>query len=587
MNSPPRVHLLSPRLANQIAAGEVVERPASVLKELLENSLDSGASRIRVAVEGAGSRLIRVQDDGCGIHRDDLQLAVSRHATSKIGELADLECISSMGFRGEALASVASVSRCRIVSRTEGMESAWSIEVAGSELQGEPTPEAGEVGTTLEVRDLFFNTPVRRRFLRSERTEQGHLEEVFRRVALSRFDISFTLHNAQRCVYRLHGCTDRKGRERRLMQLCGKGFLEHALHIEFEASGMRLWGWVAGPEFTRSQTDMQYFYLNGRAIRDRLVNHAVRQAWQERLPAGRHPAYVLFLEMAPEQVDVNVHPTKHEVRFREARLVHDFLLGCLQRALQGDPCVAEPDESPRGTARPSGASSEGASASVGRRTGAAAVGEQIGLYRRLHEAQPVAEDDPDGAAARQWQLVDELFGRYLLARQEERLFLIDIRMARELLLRERLQAADEAGAVASQPLLLPQPLELDRACAAALERYGERLRDLGLEVTATAPGRAVIRRLPGILQGCDAEGLVAGLLDDLAHGSPTQELRVLLARHGAAAIGRSSRDELHNLLREVRPLLARQDGSALCRELRPEDLAGLFQQRDSTARFPL
>ncbi|HFC53659.1 MAG TPA: DNA mismatch repair endonuclease MutL [Gammaproteobacteria bacterium] len=571
-----RVHILSPRLANQIAAGEVVERPASVLKELLENSLDSGAGVIRVDVERGGAGLIRVQDDGCGIHRDDLALAVSRHATSKIEKLSDLERLSSMGFRGEALASIASVARFRIVSRSAEMETAWCLEVAGSAIEGEPVPQPREVGTTVEVRDLFFNTPVRRRFLRSERTEQGHLDEVFKRVALSRFDIRFTFHNSQRCVYRLHPCTDRRDRERRLAQLCGKGFLEHALHIEFEASGMRLHGWLATPKFARSQTDTQYFYLNGRAIRDRLVNHAIRQAYRDRLYEGRHPAYVLFLEMAPEQVDVNVHPTKHEVRFREARLVHDFLLSCLEQALgRGEVDSGEIRGSEAGDS-PSPLFPKYSGASPGRHK-AAAVKEEIELYKRLHEpaagggGRVVADDSLS------WGLVEDLFGCYALVRQGERYLLVEIQPAREMLFRERLGYAQEAGGRASQPLLLPQQVELEPASAAALERFGKRLLELGLEVTLVSPDSAVVRRLPAPLAGCDVTRLVPSLLTELAHAEKeVPDLCGLLAHHGAAFAPRPSRDQLQELLYDVQPLVEGREGQHVFVELCLEDLHGLF-----------
>ena len=583
MSPSPRVHLLSPRLANQIAAGEVVERPASVLKELLENSLDSGATSIRVDIEGGGVRLIRVQDDGCGIHRDDLALAVSRHATSKIDELADLERLSSMGFRGEALASIASVSRCRIVSRSADMESAWSIEVTGSGIGGEPVPQARKPGTTVEVRDLFFNTPVRRRFLRSERTEQGHLDEVFKRVALSRFDIGFTLHNAQRSVHRLHACADGQGRERRLAQLCGKGFLEHALHIEFQASGMRLHGWLATPGFARSQTDLQYFYLNGRTIRDRLVNHAIRQAYQEHLYQGRHPAYVLFLDMAPAQVDVNVHPTKHEVRFREARLVHDFLLSCLQQALAGGGTEAPGQSRNRGDGVAQPKSSLHRPDAVSGRPAAATVREQIASYKRLHDAQAESrEEEPDTPVSPPWLLVDELYGQYALVRQGERFLLVDIRQARERLFRDRLNSARETGKVASQPLLLPHQVELERAPAAALERYGRQLLDLGMEITSTAPGVAVVRRLPGILGVCDVNRMVPSILADLAEvDDPAPDLCGLLAYHGAVSVRQTSRDQLQSLLRDVQPLAEGEGGRGIFTELRCEDLRRLFRLADS------
>lgn len=328
-----RIHLLSPRLANQIAAGEVVERPASVAKELLENSLDSGARRIDVEVEQGGVKLLKVRDDGGGIAPDDLPLALARHATSKIRELEDLEAVLSMGFRGEALASISSVSRLTLTSRTADADQAWQVETEGRDMEPRVQPAAHPVGTSVEVRDLFFNTPARRKFLRAEKTEFDHLQEVIKRLALARFDVAFHLRHNGKTVLSLHEAGDDISRARRVASVCGPAFLEQALPIEIERGGLRLWGWVGLPTFSRSQADLQYFYVNGRMVRDKLVAHAVRQAYRDVLFNGRHPTFVLFLEIDPATVDVNVHPTKHEVRFRDSRMVHDFLYGTLHRAL--------------------------------------------------------------------------------------------------------------------------------------------------------------------------------------------------------------------------------------------------------------
>ena len=582
MSSLPRVHRLSTRLANQIAAGEVVERPASVLKELLENSLDSGASNIRVDIEGGGTRLIRVQDDGCGIHRDDLELALSRHATSKIDRLDDLEQLSSMGFRGEALASITSVSRCRVVSMSAEMETGYCIEMAGSELQGELSPQAHPPGTTVEVRDLFFNTPARRRFLRSERTEQGHLEDVFKRVALSRFDIGFSLHNVQRCVYKLHASKEINGQERRVRQLCGKPFLDHALHIEFETAGMRLWGWIATPDFARSQTDLQYFYLNRRTIRDRLVNHAIRQAYQERLYQGRHPAYVLFLEIAPQQVDVNVHPTKHEVRFREARLVHDFLLSSLQQALNGNvemlPATQLPDSDIASTAAvPPRQETAGRMPAASRLPPVANVNEQIAVYKNLHE--PPATGQTETAVSSLGSALAALYGRYILTRKGEQLLLVDIAAARECLFRERLTADAEKGAVSAQPLLLPISVELERVQYRAVELHGERLRELGFDISLVGPQQIMLRQLPRLLRDCDAGIFVPALLSALGERQVEDEgVVALIATHAARAVMRpAALSELNTLLHEIEPLMHKQTGQQICVKLEQALLEQLFR----------
>src|SRR5690554_2267423 len=328
-----KIKLLSPRLANQIAAGEVVERPSSVIKELLENSLDAGATRLDIDIEDGGIKLMRVRDNGGGIDHADLPLALSRHATSKIYELDDLEAVATLGFRGEALASISSVARLTLLSSTTDDSSGWMAVAEGRDMETEISPAPHPRGTTVEVRDLFFNTPARRKFLRTEKTEYNHLEDVVKRLALSRFDVAFNLRHNNRAIYSWRAGESQLEQERRVAQVCGPAFMENAVHIEMERNGLRLWGWVALPTFSRSQADLQHFYVNGRSIRDKLVSHAVRQAYQDVLYQGRHPAYVLYLEIDPATVDVNVHPTKHEVRFRDGRTVHNFIYSSLHHAL--------------------------------------------------------------------------------------------------------------------------------------------------------------------------------------------------------------------------------------------------------------
>ncbi|SHJ81742.1 DNA mismatch repair endonuclease MutL [Halomonas caseinilytica] len=348
------IQVLDPRLANQIAAGEVVERPSSVVKELVENAIDAGSRRIEVELESGGARLIRVRDDGVGIGEEDLPLALSRHATSKIASLDDLEGVASLGFRGEALASISSVSRLELMSNVEDdPTSGWRVVVEGRRMEPRVTPSPHPRGTSVTVRDLFFNTPARRKFLRTEKTEFGHVEEAFRRQALSRLDLGWVLRHNQKTIHQLSPGGDLVGHERRLQALLGKAFLENALHLDIETGGLRLWGWVGLPTHSRAQADQQYFFVNGRVVRDRLVAHAIRQAYRDVLFHGRHPVFVLYLEVDPAVVDVNVHPTKHEVRFRDGRMVHDFLFSSLHRALgearagqPGDGTVAK--ESPAG-----------------------------------------------------------------------------------------------------------------------------------------------------------------------------------------------------------------------------------------------
>lgn len=329
-----RIQILDPRLANQIAAGEVVERPASVVKELVENAIDAASTRIEVEIEAGGARLIKVRDDGSGIDEEDLPLSLSRHATSKITSLEELEGVASLGFRGEALASISSVSRLELVSNTsEDPRNGWRVVAEGRRMESRVSPAPHPRGTSVLVRDLFFNTPARRKFMRTEKTEFGHVEEAFRRQALSRFDIGWVLRHNQKTLHQLPLAQTEHERERRLKSLLGKDFIDHALTLDAQAGSLRLWGWVGLPTHSRAQTDQQYFFVNGRVVRDRLVAHAIRQAYRDVLFNGRHPVFVLYLEVDPGVVDVNVHPTKHEVRFRDGRLVHDFLFSRLHRAL--------------------------------------------------------------------------------------------------------------------------------------------------------------------------------------------------------------------------------------------------------------
>ncbi len=335
------IQILSPQLANQIAAGEVVERPASVVKELVENSLDAGATAITIDIEKGGSKLIRIRDDGCGIAKAELELALCRHATSKIHQLSDLEQILSLGFRGEALASISSVSRLTLTSRPAEQDSAWQAMAEGREMQVQVRPAAHPIGTSIEVLDLFFNTPARRRFLRSDKTEFTHIDELVKRLALSRFDLNWTLtHNGQ-TVRQLKAATDRPAQEKRLAQLCGRAFIESALYIESQYHDMRLWGWVQLPHACQAQPASQFSYVNGRMMRDKLLNHAIRQAYGDVLMPGAQPAFVLYLELDPLQLDVNVHPAKHEVRFHQARLVHDFVVSALAQVCQQPALIDE------------------------------------------------------------------------------------------------------------------------------------------------------------------------------------------------------------------------------------------------------
>jgi DNA mismatch repair protein MutL len=560
------IRMLPPQLINQIAAGEVVERPASVAKELIENGLDAGARSIQIDAEQGGVKLLRVRDDGVGIPRDDLRLALARHATSKIADLADLEAVATLGFRGEALPSIASVSRLELRSRAAGCERAYAVASDGSDAVGEPEPLSHPPGTTVEVRDLFYNTPARRKFLRSEKTELGHLEQLVRRVALARWDLSLRLAHNGRTLLDLPGAEgDERRRERRLAELVGAGFVAHALAVDEAAVGLRLHGWVASPGFSRSQADLQFFYVNGRMVRDKLVAHAVRQAFQDVLHHGRHPAFVLYLELPALLVDVNVHPAKHEVRFREARQVHDFIFRTLHRRLAAG-AVAAPEpllaQAPREPTRPAPVADPYQSPI--RLT----VGEPRSDYRASLEAQAPATVGPRAAglgahAAPEppplGYALGQLHGVYVLAQAADGLVIVDMHAAHERIGYERLKRAWEAGPVHRQPLLVPVVVAVSKREADLAEHHAGHFARLGLVVDRLGETSLAVREVPAMLRGADAEAMVRDLLADLVVHGTSERLRedvhgvlATMACHGAVRANRRlTVDEMNALLREM------------------------------------
>ncbi len=569
-----RIQLLSPRLANQIAAGEVVERPASVVKELLENSLDASARRIDIDVEAGGARLLRVRDDGGGIERDDLTLALARHATSKIRELEDLERVGSLGFRGEALASISSVSRLALTSNaSDDAGQGWSARSEGRDMDVVLEPAPHPRGTTVEVRDLFFNTPARRKFLRAEKTEFGHIEEMVRRLALSRFDVGFNLRHNERVVLGLRACGSDIERERRVAAVCGPAFIDNAVAIESRAGDLHLWGWVALPTFSRSQSDMQHFYVNGRAIRDKLVGHAVRQAFQDVLFHGRHPAFVLYLELDPGNVDVNVHPTKHEVRFRDGRSVHDFLFRSLHRALaEVRPADQLPSQEPRG-AEP--VSAEPAPVQVGlqlpvRSYRPAAVEpqqvrEQLAAFESLYRAPTTAAEPTTMAPASDSEApplgyaLAQLAGIYILAENAHGLVLVDMHAAHERITYERMKCAWAEAGIRSQPLLVPRSLAVSTREADCADECAELFASLGLRLQRAGPETLLIREVPLQLRDADVEQLVRDVLADLLEFGTSDriearvnELLATMACHSAVRANRRlTLPEMNALLRDM------------------------------------
>ena len=583
-----QIKRLSPRLANQIAAGEVVERPASVIKELVENSMDAGASRIDIDIEAGGVKLMRVRDNGVGIEQEDMPLALSRHATSKIIELDDLENVRTLGFRGEALASISSVSRLTIMSNTEEQGAGWKAQTEGRDMGVEVSPTPHLRGTSVEVRDLFFNTPARRKFLRTEKTEFNHLEEVVKRQSLSRFDVGFYLNHNGRAIHALKPCASQLERERRVASVCGPAFMQNALHIDTEAAGLKLWGWVALPTFSRSQSDLQHFFVNGRVIRDKLVTHAVRQAYRDVLFHGRHPAFVLYLEVNPSIVDVNVHPTKHEVRFRDGRTVHDFLFRSLHRLLaevrpedqlapasinsaegqQGGIAAGEfqqqqtiawrADTTPQRPGQSPASFREqaaGYSALYGR-------GENVGSHGRsagaLGSGATMAPQE-DGEVPPLGYAIAQLKGIYILAEGEHGLVLVDMHAAHERITYERMKTARQGVGIQSQPLLVPESMAVSQREADCAEESSNVFRDLGVVIERAGPESLVVREIPVILQDSNVEQLVRDVLSDLIeHGSSDRieahidEILSTMACHGSVRANRRlTIPEMNALLRDM------------------------------------
>ncbi len=566
-----RVHALPSVLINQIAAGEVVERPASVVKELVENSLDAGATDIDVAVDQGGVKRIRIRDDGHGILADDIGLALSRHATSKLASLEDLERIASMGFRGEALPSIASVSRLTLTSRTNDDVHATMVDSSG-----EVSAAAHPIGTTLEVVDLFYNTPARRKFLKTEKTEFGHIDQLLRRIALARFDVGFRLTHNGREVLRLAPAIERDQQLQRLAQLLGKGFVENCLELDHEAAGLRLWGWVGLPTFSRSQADMQHFFVNGRMVRDRLVAHAIRQAFQDVLFHGRHPAYALYLELDPVLVDVNVHPTKHEVRFREGRLVHDFIFRTLHKVIgesrPGDvqtgsrECLSPTKQSSLSSVMPaytqpfvSPQQSLGLSVRDKRATYEAINRLQMPASGSQQELTEMPVPEGDGIVPPLGYAVAQLHGIYILAESSEGMVVVDMHAAHERITYERMKQALDEGGMRSQPLLVPVSVDVSRREAELARDCRDQLLELGMEIDALGKEKLVIRSMPVYLQGANAEQLLRDVLSDLAVYGNSQrvaehinEMLGTIACHGSVRANRRlTIPEMNALLRDM------------------------------------
>lgn len=546
-NGSMEIRVLPDELINQIAAGEVVERPASVAKELIENSLDAGASEIVVDVERGGTALIRVSDDGAGIRKEQLRLALTRHATSKIGGAGDLEAVGSLGFRGEALPSIASVSRLAITSLQAGANEAWTLEAGGHDKDLVPAVRAA--GTVVEVHDLFFNVPARRKFLRAERTEFSHIDRLVRGLALGHPQVGFLLRHNGREILKLKPATSRAQEEARIAAICSEDFLAACRFFTHSAGGLTLRGWVAQPVFSRSQADLQYCFVNGRSVSDRVLKHALRLAYRDVLHHSRQPAYVVYLEMPPNRVDVNVHPAKAEVRFVDSGAIHDFVFRTVAQVLAGGGDATSERAPPSRLPVPDGLRHQGAMRLAEPPAQFDAV---LGLTERSSDSD--AENDaPMGRALAQ------LGGAYVLAESGAGLIIVDMHAAHERIVYERLKSGFEDRSVVKQPLLLPETVAVGEREATWVEQNMDLLERLGIDVQRRGPNEVVVRAVPALLKGADAAALMRDILSDVHEFGTTQQimdrldekLATLACHTSIRANRRLTLEEMNALLRDM------------------------------------
>lgn len=596
---PQRIQQLSTRLSNQIAAGEVIERPASLVKELLENSLDAGATKLSLDLEAGGVKLVRVRDNGRGIHESDLALALSRHATSKIVEMEDLEGVATLGFRGEALASIASVSRLVLTSNQGEDNEGYKVTASGEDMVTDVTPAPHPRGTTVEARDLFFNTPARRKFLRTDKTELQRIEDVVRKISLSHPYVEITVsHNGKQLRHFASVDSDADA-SRRIAAVFGQAFVDNAVQLDESSEALRLYGWIGLPTWSRSQADQQFFFVNGRMIRDKLVTHAVRQAYQDVLYHGRQPVYALFLVLDPRLVDVNVHPTKHEVRFRESRQIHDFIFRRLHRVLADiRPEVDMPDDT--GMQHPQAGwqgeaalaprqSSIGFQSAGGYRARPEGLGEDTRYYGQLLDTGvpaglPESDDEeipPLGYA------VAQLHGIYILAQNSRGLIVVDMHAAHERITYERMKQATDMEGMRSQPLLVPLSLAVSQRECDVAEEHSEELATLGIDIQRASDESIMVRSIPALLNKANAEQLIRDVLSDLMEfGTSSRivehrdEILSTMACHGSVRANRRlTIPEMNALLRDMEET----ERSGQCNHGRPTwaelsiaELDGLF-----------
>ena len=552
------IQQLPGHLVNQIAAGEVVERPSSVVKELVENSLDAGARSISIDIIAGGTKLIRVRDDGAGIPKDEIGLALSRHATSKINSLEDLEAVVSLGFRGEALPSMAAVARLSLA--TCSGDTAWKVETENGVI-GEPGPAAHPPGTTVEVLDLFYNTPARKKFLRTERTEFNHIDKWVRRLALARPDVAFAVSHNRRAVLNLKVANEPEEILDRIGKLCGDAFASQTLYIDRKSDDIALSGWIGLPTFNRSQADLQYWFVNGRSITDRTLSHAVRHAYRDVMFHGRFPAYVLFLSMDPASVDANAHPAKHEVRFRNGRQVHGIVSQAIEFALRDTrPGGNELMPAPTRIVSSRLYQQSAMSLSPGGQVSASSVSEAMTGYQALaniemtERAMPAGEELPPLGFA-----IAQLAGIYILAENAEGLVVVDMHAAHERIVYEKLKASFSEKSIVSQPLLVPATIVVSESEANLAEEAGEIFSRLGLLIDRGGPTSLLIRQIPALLKQADAEALIRDVLSDLQESGSSNriedtchEILATMACHHSIRANRSlTHPEMNALLREM------------------------------------
>jgi DNA mismatch repair protein MutL len=537
------IKTLPPQLANQIAAGEVIERPSSVVKELLENSLDAGADQIDIEIKKGGMQLIQIRDNGCGIHQEDLKLALSRHATSKIKTQEDIDCLNTLGFRGEALASINAVSRLTISSKYQNEKNAWQI------IDNKLQPIAHPKGTTIEVHDLFYNVPARRKFLRTVKTEFNHIEEIIRRIALSHFSVGIFLKHNNHIVQNLTTSTTKSQQEKRITDICGSEFIKNATHIKND----NLSGWIGLPTFTRSQTDLQYIYINNRMVRDKLISHAIRQAYQDVIAHNRHPAFILYLQIDPSTIDVNVHPTKNEVRFKDTRFIHDFIFHNIYNAIGNCNSVIpafDPVIPAKAGIQPSLDILDSRVRGNDVR-GGNEIREPLSNYQSPQNVH--TNTLPLGHALAQ------IHGTYILAENQHGLILVDAHAAHERITYEQLKNAFAKEGIVAQPLLMPITINLSQKETKYAQQYQDVFKKLGIEIDSLSLETIIIRQIPNLLKDANVEQLIRDVLSDLIENDRSttvqeylNEILATMACHGSVRANRRlSIFEMDALLRDI------------------------------------